>query len=324
MKILGQFKDYSDNSIKTVASFNKNIIEMTLLQNRQDTDVVCVPTHHFCNLGCKMCHLTNNNLNKEMISIKYNDFIETLNKTLKINNKRITNKKILLISFMGVGEPLLNLELLYKVFLNKDNIAKELNYDKVGFALSTTMPNKESFLELLDFVNINNIPLKIHFSLHSPIDNKRKELIPSSKLKNEEILELLIKYNNIICKNERIIKEYINFHKTNKLVEIHYTLIKDKNDTDEELELLTKLLIKYPITIKFIEFNPINDLEKSNKLAKWKNTLKENNINVKIYNPPGHEIGSSCGEFTKHYYHEELETEEQLEEFLEWDKKHRI
>lgn len=56
---IGTFKDYNDGTLKTVFDVGDNkIIEMSLLFNKKDKDVVCVPTHHFCNLGCKMCHLT--------------------------------------------------------------------------------------------------------------------------------------------------------------------------------------------------------------------------------------------------------------------------
>ena len=68
---IGTFKDYNDGTLKTVFDVGDNkIIEMSLLFNKKDKDVVCVPTHHFCNLGCKMCHLTNKGLNKVMTSIK--------------------------------------------------------------------------------------------------------------------------------------------------------------------------------------------------------------------------------------------------------------
>ena len=48
----------------------EKIIEISDLFNNNKRDVVCVPTHNFCSLGCKMCHLTNNKLNKK-ISKKY-------------------------------------------------------------------------------------------------------------------------------------------------------------------------------------------------------------------------------------------------------------
>ena len=325
MDELGIFKDFTDESIKSVYSINGNIIEMTLLQNREDTDVVCVPTHHFCNLGCKMCHLTNNKLNKRMIPINRENFESALEKTVKnINNERRTNKKILLISFMGVGEPLLNLDLLKDVFLNRNNIAKNLGYEHVGFALSTMMPNS-NIDKLTKFVNINNIPLKIHFSLHTPFDIKRKLLIPSTNIDVEQALHKLNIYESIISRNKTIMKEFTLYHKTNKLTEIHYTLINGKNDSDEELNQLIYLLKKYKISIKFIRFNPINNLEQSTKEKEWISKIKkETNVNVKLYTPPGREIGSSCGEFTKHYYHEELETKEEYDEFIRWKNKHQI
>lgn len=54
---LGIFKDRQDGTLKNVyKSIDSNeIIEMTLVPNKENTDVFCVPTHHFCSLGCKMC-----------------------------------------------------------------------------------------------------------------------------------------------------------------------------------------------------------------------------------------------------------------------------
>ena len=125
LKKLGTFKDFSDNSLKTVfENDDKQIIEMTLLANKETMDVVCVPTHHFCNLGCKMCHLTNKGLNKAMVPIKIGDFVDALFQTVRVNDKRRTNKDKLLISFMGVGEPLLNLKLIEDVYRFEETVKK--------------------------------------------------------------------------------------------------------------------------------------------------------------------------------------------------------
>ena len=45
---------------------------------------------------------------------------------------------------------------------------------------------------------------------------------------------------------------------------------------------------------------------------------------IKTYSPPGKEVGSSCGEFTKHYYHEEIESLEEKQEFENWKIKHLV
>lgn len=327
---LGIFKDFQDESLKYVFRDDENkIIEISLLFNKEKMDVVCVPTHHFCNLGCKMCHLTNKGLNKKMKRIELNYFMESLLKTLvtleQDNLVKRTNKKQLLISFMGVGEPLLNLELIKGVYEQENLIKEVLGYDNINYAISTMMPN-DNVLKLIEMVDTLNIPLKLHFSLHTPIDEKRKELIPSTKVDIEEALNYLIKYREVIQNNRIIMDSYMKFHRTNDPVEIHYTLIDNINDSDIELDILCNLLKKYNIPIKFIKFNPINDLKISENEKKWVSVISDrvDGLRIKTYSPPGREIGSSCGEFTKHYYHQEIETTLEKEEFESWKITHQV
>lgn len=322
IKNIGSFKDQTDGTIKSVFEINNSkIIEMSMLYNKLDKDVICVPTHHYCNLGCKMCHLTNNKTNKPMQKIKITDFMYCIIDTIK---KYKTNKKKLLISFMGVGEPLLNLELIENVY-KEENKIKELGYDYISYAISTMMPNN-NLLKLKNMINELNMPIKVHFSLHTPIDKNRKELIPSTNVTIEEALNMLLIYSYNVKQNKIIMDNYKLFHSNNIPIEIHYTLIKNKNDSNKELKEIIKLLKIYQIPIKFIKFNPINNLEISNNEEKWVSEIHKNihNLRIKTYSPPGREVGSSCGEFTKHYYLEELETKEELQEFNIWYKKHLI
>ena len=144
-----RFKDNTDGTIKTVNIIENKVIEMSLLMNKDNMDVICVPTHYFCNLGCKMCHLTSNK-NKEMLPININEFLYTLVKSLTNNlGFRRTKKEKLLISFMGVGEPLLNLKLIEDVVKSEYYIKERLGYTDIGYAISTMMPN--------DNLNILNI-----------------------------------------------------------------------------------------------------------------------------------------------------------------------
>lgn len=323
--MIERFKDNTDNTIKTVNISGEKVIEMSLLFNKKDLDVVCVPTHYFCNLGCKMCHLTKDNFNKPMIKIKEKEFLFTLIKSVcnNLGFRRTKNKK-LLISFMGVGEPLLNLELIEDVIKSEKYIKEILGYEMVGYAISTMMPN-DNILKLIDIVDKYNVSLKVHFSMHNPLDYKRKELIPSTKVSVENALNYLNLYRNSILNNEIIMSNFLNFHRTKDVVEIHYTLIKDVNDTDIELNEMIKLLRKYLITIKFIKFNKKDNLSISKKEDLFINKLKEiKKLRVKTYSPPGKEVGSSCGEFTKHYYHFEVETNIEKEEFQVWKKNHEI
>lgn len=226
---------------------------------------------------------------------------------------------------MGVGEPLLNLKLIEEVYLKEEFIKERLGYKYVGYAIATMMPNK-NIVKLKELVTRLEIPLKVHFSMHTPIDEDRFKLIPSTKVNVKEALEYLEDYKNTLSSNGRLMEKFIKLHTTDNLVEIHYTLIKGVNDNEKELNEVCNLFSKYNITIKFIRFNPISMLEISENESLWLNTLKERlpNLRTKSYSPPGREIGSSCGEFTKHYYHEEIETEEERIEFENWKEKHQI
>lgn len=326
IKNIGVFKDFEDGTLKSVfEGENKRIIEMSLLANKEKMDVVCAPTHHFCNLGCKMCHLTNKGLNKAMVPIKAEDFIECLIKTVTKKGVRRTDKKNLLISFMGVGEPLLNLKLIEEIYKNEDSLKEELGYENIGYALATMMPN-DNILKLKDLVDRLEIPLKVHFSMHTPIDEERYELIPSTRVSVREALGYLVEYRKCIQANEKIMERYVKLHRTNDPVEIHYTLIKGVNDGERELEEVCKLLKEYEIVIKFIRFNPINELERSMNEELWVKRIGEvvPDLRIKTYSPPGRGVGSSCGEFTKHYYHEEIETEEEKSLFESWKEEHQI
>lgn len=107
------FKDDIDNVTKYVFFDNCGVIEISHIihDNQPDRDVFCVPSHYYCNLGCRMCHLTDENIDKPMNKIKYNRLLECLDVVMS----KINKKNKMLISFMGVGEPLLNLDLLEEI-----------------------------------------------------------------------------------------------------------------------------------------------------------------------------------------------------------------
>ena len=226
---------------------------------------------------------------------------------------------------MGVGEPLLNLKLIEDVYRKEDFIKEKLGYKNIGYALATMMPN-DNIIKLGEMVNSLDMPLKVHFSLHNPIDVKRYELIPSTKVSVQDALAYLVSYRNLLQKNEVLMGKYVKLHSNNDPIEIHYTLIKGVNDGNKELKCLINLLKEYNIPIKFIKFNETNTLKKSDNEEIWIKSLKEElpNLNIKSYSPPGRCVGSSCGEFTKHYYHYEIETKEEKENFLKWKKEYEI
>ncbi len=316
IKTLGRFRD-KDGTEKFVFETKKGIIEATWIRNKNNIAVFCLPTHHYCNLGCKFCHLTaEGDRTKTMLPIPTKDLVSTLN---WIINSYIKSNK-LLFSFMGVGEPFLNIDLVFGIY---DYFTKNTK-KTIGMALSSMMLAPEPFKRIIEKVKNNNLPLKIHFSLHSPIDKIRKEIIPSAPTTIAECLKALKNYQNIVLSNPTIIKNLSQFHKQPDPVEIHYTIIEGINDSDEDLSKIIEIGNKYKIPLKIIKFNPTKSLKRSKRTEYWFNKLSKNyRAPVYLYAPPGPNIGSSCGQFTKHYYLGSGSLKE-LKEFKAWKKKYEI
>lgn len=327
-KHVGTFQSLEDLTSKSVYKNEKGYLELSLIQNKTDLnlDVFCAPTHYYCNLGCKMCHLTNEKYAKSMLKINPNELMDSIIKTNDLYKKRgRTQNDDLLLSYMGVGEPLLNLDLIQNIFENENLLKKETGYKNLTYALSTMMPNK-NLEKITQYANKNNFPLKVHFSLHSPFDKERNLLIPNSNLSVRDSFELLSQYRESIKDNSEIKANLGVSHYYQDPIEIHYTLIKGKNDSNKHLEETMKLIDEFQIPFKILSFNPHNKLKKSKREKEWINELELSlpNIPITLYNPPGRDVGSSCGEFTKHYYLSELETKREKRKFNKWKKKHQI
>lgn len=315
-KILGRFRD-EDGTEKFVFETKNGIIEVTWIKNKEGIAVFCLPTHHYCSLGCKFCHITEEgDKTRQMVPISAESMIEVLKFVL---DNYIHDHKFLF-SFMGVGEPFLNIDLVFNLY---DYFKK--NSDKtVSFALASMVLLPQQFERIIEKVNNENLPLKIHFSLHSPMDKIRKDIIPSASTTIAQCLNALKNYQTIVSSNPVVMKNLSQFHKQPDAVEIHYTVIDKINDSDKDLTKIIEIGKKYKIPLKILKFNPTKSLNRSPRTEFWFKELSKNyGASVYLYAPPGPNIGSSCGQFTKHYYLGSNSPKE-LKEFKAWKKKYEI
>jgi 23S rRNA (adenine2503-C2)-methyltransferase len=213
------------------------------------------------------------------------DSVELVYDDLNLDN----NKKVLLISYMGCGEPVLNYANVVDSMIQIRNHFRDLPL--VRFAVATSLPKNYwfNFFKLVSLIEENDLKVKIHLSLHYTMDNIRKQWMPNSL----DILPSLVAL------------EY--FKKlTNNSVEIHYTLIDGVNDTEQDAILLSELLKNRGIPVKFLFYNekPSIDFHASSKqkLDIFRKYFEPYNIESEYYIPPGLDVGASCGQFLLDYY----------------------
>ncbi|SRR3972149_10724655 len=286
MKLLEKVKSTQDKTIKYVFKLKDGLIsEATYIDNNTGKDIICISCQTLCAMGCTFCHLTDyigklklrNLSNWEMT-----EPVDYIYDDLKLKD----NNRALLISYMGIGEPLLNI----------DNVTESMrllkgHYENVRFGLATSLPKGQwkNIFTLASYVNFHKIPLKVHLSLHYTKDDQRNKSMPNA-LNIKASIAALEFYKQV----------------TGNSVEIHYTLIKDENDTNNDLSTLLVMLTNRDIPVKFLRFNEKETSESRkaelSRIGHFRTLLENNEIKTEYYKPPGKDVSSSCGEFLSDYY----------------------
>lgn len=281
MKLLEKIKSNKDKTIKYVFQLNDGILtEATYIDNNTGKDIICISSQTMCAMGCTFCHLTDyigklklRNLNRWEIT----EPVDYIYDDLKLKD----NNRTLFISYMGVGEPLLNVENVIESM-----ILLKTHYTNIRFGLATSLPKGQwkNIFTLANDVKYHEIPLKVHLSLHYTNNEQRNKMMPNATNIKASIAALEF-YKEI----------------TGNPVEIHYTLIKDMNDSRQDIAWLIYFLEKRDIPVKFLRFNSKESNEQEGAELKqievFRNALEERNITTEYYEPPGKDVGASCGQF---------------------------
>lgn len=275
ISIIDKVKSKTDNTIKYVFKLGEVISEASYINKNDGKDIICVPTQTSCNMGCKFCHLTG--LNVASINIEYKTIFNMIECIInEIENKNNT----LLISYMGAGEPLLNVDGVMRSAMKVYDEYLNL-YKIVRFAIASIIPKKNLMERFIDEVKDSGLDFKFHLSLHFLEQEIRNELMPHA-IEPITAINLLNKYANTTGKTE-----------------IHYTLIDCKNDSRQHADMLIDNIKGINTTVKLLQYSdkPGLNLERSKKENKFVEYLTKANIRSELYDPPGRDIGAGCGQF---------------------------
>lgn len=291
IKLLGQFISKKDKTRKWVfENENNEIIEISLISNKNQ-DILYAPTHYNCPLGCRECTLSLINQCSTLKPIRYEELMEAIGKTILEGDKRVSTNTKILISFRGVGEPLLNMPLLERIYNEKYSL-EIFGYNNIGVEISTFMPNEE----LKNIASNLKYPTRIIYRLSSPCDDKRRNLEPSVTLSVDTSLSYLKIYNDGILNEPERKKQFKAFFGRKNPTEIRYSIIPDVNDSLFELANLQYFQDRFQIPISFLK----ND----NGEQEWIDNILSHypEAKLRIEKAYGRDIGSLHGEFDESSY----------------------
>jgi 23S rRNA (adenine2503-C2)-methyltransferase len=288
MELVKVVKSQLDKTEKFVFKNTQGyIVEMSYIDNGTNKDIICVPTHTMCNIGCKFCHTTDyiGKIDcKKLTAYEISDGVNFVFKAMGLHE----SKRTLLVSVMGCGEPMQNVD---EVLKSMTMIRDKYKERYVRFAVATCLPNAnwDKFFHFTKMVDLLKLDVKVHLSLHYTHDEIRKQWMPNS-LEIKPSLDAMSFYKEV----------------TGNKVEIHYALIDGVNDGLENIVMLNYLLRGREFNVKFLFYNEKTSIhEKASNESKYedfKRSLWVQGIETEYYVPPGISIGGSCGQFLMDLY----------------------
>lgn len=267
-----------DRSVKFgFAGEDGHTIESVLIPEKERI-TLCVSSQIGCRMGCKFC-VTGK------IGFIRNLSVSEIVGQIMAAKKYLDDKKISNIVFMGMGEPLDNLENLLRVL----DIIKE----PAGLDFSHRRITVSSVGLLSGLMALDPKVASIAISLNAADDRKRTGLMPINRLYPiREILDFVRGFKG--TKRTRITFEYV--------------LLKDINDSIEDARLLADLLKGVKCKINLIPYNESPYLEfKSPDLKavqQFQKYLLDKHFTAPIRDSRGQDICGACGQLGIKYLKE--------------------
>ena len=257
----------ADKSVKYMfrTENGKEFETVYIPDNKRNT--VCVSTQSGCRVGCSFCITGRYGFRGNLTAG------EIVNQILAIPQAG----KVTHIVFMGMGEPMDNLENVLKA-CNIITAEWGLAISSRNITVSTVgiMPGVEQFLQRSD--------CNLTLSLYSPFSVERREIIPvENKFPVLDIIEMM---KNFPLKKRRRLS-------------IAYIMIKNLNDTDSHLEELKAILKGSKIRVNLLSYHPGNNDKNCSSPAErmqfFKHNLIISGISASIRKSRGADISAACG-----------------------------
>lgn len=274
---IDQTQDSADKTVKFLFKLQDGQKVETVLIPFNGKYTICLSSQVGCAMKCSFCHTGLQGLAR---NLRTDEIIgQFLQSQRWLTANRPEDDKILNIVFMGQGEPLHNFEAVKKaceIFLSQHGLS--VADQKITISTAGYLPGLQRWKDEMPKVNIA-------LSLHSPVKEKRDELIPINK---RYPLEEVLKYVEAIPSGK------------NRFVTYEYLLIEGFNDSDEDAHLTGKLLQGKSAYISLIPFNPFPGSDykrpKLEKVEHFKTILDTYKIPTLIRATKGDEILAACGQ----------------------------
>lgn len=285
---ISQFNDpiiqrSEDGCVKFAFELEDGRMIESVLIPEPDRNTLCISSQVGCAMNCSFCltatmGFTRNLLPSEIVNqvCAVGDFLRNEPKSKLIGPDRVTN-----LVFMGMGEPLNNLENLIKSI---SILTEQRGLDMTNRRITvSTCGIVSKMLELGEQTDVN-----LAISLHAVADKTRDLLMPvNNRYPINELLQACRDYP--MAKRKRIMFEYI--------------LLQGINDSDEDAYELARMLKDIPCKINLLPYNESPGLPykspSRNRVYAFQKIVRDKGYSVFIRTSRGDDISAACGQLAK-------------------------
>lgn len=232
-----------------------------------DRATLCVSCQIGCKMNCLFCNTGKQGFSGQLTATEILNQMQAIEESDKLTN----------VVFMGMGEPMDNVETILKVL---DIMTSDYGYawspKRITVSSVGVLPGLKRFL--------SESSCHLAISLHNPYAEERKQIMPIEKAYPlKSVIEEIKKYD--FTGQRRVSFEYIVF--------------KGKNDSPEHAAELKRVLNGLNCRINLISFHkiPEADLEgvPRNEMERFQEELQKRGLTTTIRKSRGQDIWAACG-----------------------------
>ena len=240
----------------------------------RERHTLCISSQAGCAVGCPFCATGELGFTRDLETAEILDQVRDAGRRLRVDGRRLTN-----VVFMGMGEPLLNLDrVLEAVTALSDPARLGLGARHITVSTSGVVPGIRRLTSL-------GPQFTLAVSLHSARDALRDVLVPLNR--RWPVAEVVAAARD-------------HARATGRRVSYEYTMIGGVNDTDADAAALADLLRGELAHVNLIPMNPVAHTPWTASsmpvVERFAGRLRAAAVPVTVRRNRGQEIGAACGQ----------------------------
>ena len=246
----------------------------TVLMHHDYGYSVCVSSQVGCDMHCAFCASGLNGAVRNLSAAEIVAQVYLFNERLRGENAQVSRVVV-----MGSGEPMLNFDNVLGAldFLHREDTCN-MSYRNMTLSTCGIIPGIKRLEE-------QGKPINLAISLHAVKDELRTSLMPVNKG---------YPFVDVIAAAESYSRA------SGRQITYEYILLKNKNDSPQDAELLSNYLRYKQASVNLIPANPVpeQDFERPSKNAveRFVHILQKNRINATVRKEMGKDIDAACGQ----------------------------